>query len=244
MDLRWTTLEYQPDLFANLRRVSALSCFRATISRRHCEYGLEHIRTAATCKSQLVIHSFPSIGAGLIGDIHVDDRQIVAMNNATGTLHRLIRNSRMKSDEFGPAVSPASRLSRSKQGGWILTDPSRHRVTLLTDDGSLQRSWGKRARTVDGFQGCCNPMAVSLADDQFIAVEAGQLRIKAFDLDGEFVSEIAGPQCNPILATKVTDDAGLRCAAGGVELAQSPDGTLSLLHARAQQIIQYRRTTV
>lgn len=138
-------------------------------------------------------------------------------------------------------ITSSDRIAAVARGGFTRTDPARHRIVMAGDDGRVLGTWGKRARTVDGFQGCCNPMAaVELSDGSWVTAEAGQVRIKRFDSSGRFVSLIAGPDSIAWPAVSDQDDPLLNCGVGGIDLAVSPDDDLWVLHSAAKQLIHYR----
>ena len=103
--------------------------------------------------------------------------------------------------------------------------------------------WGQRSRNPDGFQGCCNPMAVAdVGTNELVTVEAGQVRVKSFTKQGELLSEITGPESFETLATTTEEDRDLGCSAGGVDVATSPEGDLFLLHSAAHKVVRYARS--
>lgn len=189
----------------------------------------------------------PSIGSGhLIGDLQVEPAMLSATDVTSGQRLRLYIDEPEHS--WSPVrsaaaieITAASRLVRHAANRWSITDPARHRVVVLDDAGRTLGSWGRRSREVDGFQGCCNPMAVAeLADGSWVTAEAGQVRIKRFDANGQFLQQIAGPDSIAAIATSRDEDPLLRCRVGGIDLAAGPSGDLWVLHAAARQLIHYR----
>ena len=133
----------------------------------------------------------------------------------------------------------------TRHGLLAITNPGRHRVDLFRSNGQFLSSWGKRTRDVSGFQGCCNPLAaVSLRDGSVVTAEAGQVRLKQFDHQGNLIQQIAGPDEFKMLAvTAHRDEPGsqpLACGVGGIDLAVASDDTLWMLHAAAKQVIGLR----
>jgi hypothetical protein len=189
----------------------------------------------------------PSIGTGhLIGDIHVENSSISVSDITSGDRLQMGHGdsdpkwSRLHT-EAEVKIAPLSRLVRYGKNQWLLTEPGRHRVVLLDDAGRIIDTWGSRSRDIDGFQGCCNPMAIAeLPNGNCITAEAGQVRIKRFDAGGQFLHQIAGPDSITEVATTEDEDSQLRCRIGGIDLATSQNGDLWVLHAAAQQIIHYR----
>ena len=191
-------------------------------------------------------HLLPSIGKGhLIGDAFVMGDSLVVTDITAGRVLQLDLNADdlRWSDTSSPrgSLSPAGRISPSAQGGFAITDPARHRIVMTDQKGKQHGVWGKRSRKIDGFQGCCNPMAtVELSDGSWVTAEAGQVRIKRFDSAGRFVAQIAGPDSIASPAVSAEEDLSLGCGLGGIDLAVSTDDSLWVLHASAKELIHYR----
>jgi len=55
-------------------------------------------------------------------------------------------------------------------------------------------SWGRFGLDIEGFTGCCNPVALAvLPDGGFVTCEKAVVRVKAFGPDGRFKGVVAGP---------------------------------------------------
>jgi hypothetical protein len=77
---------------------------------------------------------------------------------------------------------------------WV-NDPGRHRVDVFTANGDLEFSWGKPSAAIDGFCGCCNPIAlVPLADGRCVTCEKGLPRVKIYSNDHTLNCVVAGPE--------------------------------------------------
>ncbi|MEL6105765.1 MAG: hypothetical protein AAFU85_07010 [Planctomycetota bacterium] len=186
-----------------------------------------------------LVRRLPRITGGLIGDIVVDGDRLVVTDLASG---RLLRWTDDGWQRFGEPLRESSRISRGAEGSLLVADPQRHQVKMLSIDGTALSTWGRRARTPDGFQGCCNPMAITeVGVNELITVEAGQLRVKEFTKHGSLVAEVAGPENFETLATTENEDRQLACAAGGVDVALTPQGEVLLLHTAAREVIRYAR---
>lgn len=188
----------------------------------------------------------PSIGTGhLVGDVFVNGDSLIATDITTGRVLQLdLNNAELQwSETRSPSgsVSPAGRIAPSARGGFAITDPARHRVVMMDQRGDVQRVWGKRSRKINGFQGCCNPMAaIELSDGSWVTAEAGQVRIKRFDSAGRFITQIAGPESIDSPAVLAEEDLSLGCGLGGIDLAVSSSDDLWVLHASAKELIRYR----
>ncbi|QDV40980.1 hypothetical protein Enr13x_08180 [Stieleria neptunia] len=190
----------------------------------------------------------PSLGAGcLVGDIVKQGDRLMATDVTASRLWQLDLDSAVDHwravENVDRAIHVAGRIASSSQGGLAITDPARHRVVMTDQRGRRLGVWGKRSRQIDGFQGCCNPMAtVELADGSWVTAEAGQVRIKRFDSNGQFLQQLAGPESIESPAVLDREDPDLKCGVGGIDLALSSDNHLWVLHAAARELILYRMT--
>jgi hypothetical protein len=80
--------------------------------------------------------------------------------------------------------------------GWLrVVNPGRHRIEAYTFDGYLEFSWGKFSSKIESFTGCCNPVSIAMLDDgSFITCEKGLVRVKEYDVEGNFVGVVATPK--------------------------------------------------
>ena len=92
--------------------------------------------------------------------------------------------------------SPHFDLAVAPDGLLRVVNPGHHQIEAYTSDGDLEFSWGKFSNTdLKGFCGCCNPVNFTiLADESFVTVEKGLIRIKIYDPEGAFVGVVAGPE--------------------------------------------------
>ena len=106
----------------------------------------------------------------------------------------------------------------------------RHRIDIYNLEGERLGSWGKKARDVAGFSGCCNPVGLAVtASGSFITAERSQPRIKQFDQDGQFVAQLIGPEAFPENAKASKNDNGLGCNTGGFDLTVNSQGQVIVL---------------
>ena len=194
-------------------------------------------------------HVFPVVRHGhLVGDLVRSDGDLLVSDVTSGQIIRcpiesIGRNEAQRWSEQAVrrAISTAGRITDAFDGAVAVTDPARHRIAVTNRSGAIATTWGHRSRRSDGFQGCCNPMVVSrLPDGSWISAEAGQVRIKRFDAQGKFISQIAGPDDVGELAVANNTDPRLGCGAGGLDMATSRDGQLWILHAAAKQLIHFQ----
>jgi hypothetical protein len=79
-----------------------------------------------------------------------------------------------------------------------VNNPGRHRVEVYTLDGDLELTWGKPSMAIDGFCGCCNPIALALTKDgRCVTCEKGLPRVKIYQEHGALDCVVAGPELFP-----------------------------------------------
>ncbi len=118
-----------------------------------------------------------------------------------------------------------------------VNNPGRHRVELYTADGDLELTWGKPGMAIDGFCGCCNPVAIAmLPDGRCITCEKGLPRAKVFSPDGTFECVVAGTESFPqnaraSVARDLSDG-----TMGGLDAVADAKGQVYLLDIVAAEI--------
>jgi hypothetical protein len=109
-----------------------------------------------------------------------------------------------------------------------VNNTGRHQVEAYTFDGDLEAAWGKPTAAIEGFCGCCNPIALAaLADGRIVTCEKGIPRVKIYSAAGEFESVVAGAESFPenALACNDLND----CVHGGIDAAVDSDGRIYIL---------------
>lgn len=90
--------------------------------------------------------------------------------------------------------SPYFDLLIAPDGLLRVINPGRHRIEAYTFSGDLEWSWGTPSAGLDGFSGCCNPIAFDrLPGGGFVTCEKGLVRVKVHDEEGSVVGVVAGP---------------------------------------------------
>jgi len=94
------------------------------------------------------------------------------------------------------APSPHLDLACGPDGWVYVCNPGRFRIEAYTPAGDLEQQWGKPGMGIEGFCGCCNPIAFALCPRPkggFVTSEKGVARVKVLDGDGNLESVVAGP---------------------------------------------------
>jgi hypothetical protein len=109
-----------------------------------------------------------------------------------------------------------------------VNNTGRHQVEAYTFDGDLEAAWGKSTAAIEGFCGCCNPIALTaLADGRIVTCEKGIPRVKIYSATGEFESVVAGAESFPENAVACNDLND--CIHGGIDAAVDADGRICIL---------------
>lgn len=123
-----------------------------------------------------------------------------------------------------------------------VADPGRHRVEAYTLDGDLEFAWGKPSNAIDGFCGCCNPIALAvLPDGKFITCEKGLPRVKVYQADGTFDCVVAGPESFPENARRGSVRQTSDGMMGGLDAAVDSQGRIYVLDLVGRDIRVMRR---
>ena len=117
--------------------------------------------------------------------------------------------------------SPHFDLTVAPDGLLRVVNPGNHRIEAYTSDGDLEFSWGKFSNTdLKGFCGCCNPVNFAiLADESFVTVEKGLIRLKIYDPEGAFIGVVAGPEQLVQEGTSRICDTAAECQTGSFDVA-------------------------
>ena len=127
--------------------------------------------------------------------------------------------------------SPYFDLTVAPDGLLRVVNPGNHRIEAYTSDGDLEFSWGKFSNTdLKGFCGCCNPVNFAiLADESFVTVEKGLIRLKIYDPKGAFVGVVAGPEQLVEGGASRVSEFGPASQAGGFDVAVNTSGRIFVL---------------
>jgi hypothetical protein len=124
--------------------------------------------------------------------------------------------------------SPYLDVEIHRDGLLRVNNPGRHEVEVYTFDGDFEGAWGKPSIAIDGFCGCCNPIAIAaLPDGRIVTCEKGLPRVKVYSAAGEFESVVAGVEAfpeNAKICNALND-----CTRGGMDLAVDSKGRVYIL---------------
>jgi hypothetical protein len=117
--------------------------------------------------------------------------------------------------------SPHFDLAVGHDGLLRVVNPGNHRIEAYTSEGDLEFSWGAFSNVnIEGFCGCCNPVNFAiLADESFVTVEKGLIRIKIYDPEGALVGVVAGPEQLVQEGTARICNTAAECQTGSFDVA-------------------------
>lgn len=139
--------------------------------------------------------------------------------------------------------SPCLDVTVGTDGLLRVSNPGRHRVEVYTSDGHLEFHWGRPSAAIDGFCGCCNPVAIeSLDDGRTVTFEKGIPRVKIYSDLGRFESVVAGPDqfLDPALAETGADPD--TASIGGLDGGVDEAGRVYVLDLLAEAIHVFERS--
>ncbi|HOQ03962.1 MAG TPA: hypothetical protein PKY88_01940 [Anaerohalosphaeraceae bacterium] len=122
------------------------------------------------------------------------------------------------------------------------TNPGRQRVEAYTFDGHLEWHWGIPSVKLEGFSGCCNPIALAqLPDGTFVTGEKGLVRVKVHDDQGRLLGVAAGPQQlgwkGPIRVCEKPEE----CSSRGLDVAADGQGRIYVLEQVRNTILIFEK---
>lgn len=141
----------------------------------------------------------------MLTSIAFDDENVFAADAVNKLIWRFGRDGNVvgKIGEKNPdrnipgivVPSPYFDMAMDIDGLLRVVNPGRHLIEAYTVDGDREWAWGTTSTGVEGFSGCCNPVALAiLPDGSFVTAEKGLVRVKTYDADGRFVNVVAGPE--------------------------------------------------
>ena len=211
-----------------------------------------HVQAYDGSKKRLA--SWPSLNgdavltsiAVLKNDIFVADagNRIVLHYDTNGKLLNRIGGKNEERNIPGFVVpSPYFDLAIAGDGLLRVVNPGRHRIEAYTFDGDLEFWWGIYSPNIEGFCGCCNPVNFAILDNgSFVTVEKGLIRVKIYDVDGNFTGVVAGPEQLVSLREAKICQIPANCQVGGFDLAVDDKQQILILDTIRNVIRTFAKT--
>lgn len=134
-------------------------------------------------------------------------------------------------------------LSADSKGRVFAANPLRHRIEIYNSGGEFAGTWGARSRTLEGFQGCCNPVSVTtVPSGHVLTAERGPGRVKLYDSQGKFQALVAGPEHFTENNTAAAKDQSMNCATGGFDVAVDAEGKVHVLDLTSGNLHTFQQT--
>ncbi len=167
--------------------------------------------------------------------IHRFDKQ----GNALG---RLGQKNPSRGIEGFVIPSPYFDVLIAHDGLLRVNNPGRQRIEAYTFDGHLEWHWGIPSVKLEGFSGCCNPIALAqLPDGTFVTGEKGLVRVKVYDDHGRLLGVVAGPQQlgwkGPVRVCETPEECGSR----GLDVAADGQGRIYVLEQVRNTILIFEK---
>ena len=164
----------------------------------------DHLEVYDPKGQRIAIWDSPSRRSWLTG-LALGENDLFAADSANRCVLRYDRNGTLigrigekNKDRNIPGLivpSPYLDVEIGRDGLLRINNPGRHSVELYTSSGDLEASWGKPSVAIEGFCGCCNPVALALLPNgRCVTCEKGLPRVKVYSSEGIFDCVVAGPE--------------------------------------------------
>lgn len=184
-----------------------------------------------------------------ITGLAVSDTEVFAADSGTRLVWRYDRSGKLLGrlgqkdpDRNIPGFvlpSPFLDVELHPDGLLRVNNPGRHKVMAFTREGDLELAWGKPTLGIEGFCGCCNPIALTvLPDGRIVTCEKGLPRVKVYTVQGELESVVAGPAT---FAENLKGCDPADCTTGGLDAAADRAGRIYVLDPVANEIRVFAR---
>jgi hypothetical protein len=158
------------------------------------------------------------------------NRVVLRCDRSGKVLGRIGEKNKSKNSPGFIVPSPFFDLEMHPDGLFRVTNPGRHRVEAYTVDGDFELAWGKPSAAIDGFCGCCNPIAIALLPDgRIVTCEKGLPRVKVYSADGTFEAVVAGPESFPENVKAAAGEGLSDASHGGLDAAVNSLGEIHIL---------------
>ena len=140
--------------------------------------------------------------------------------------------------------SPYLDVEIGRDGLLRVNNPGRHRIEIYTRNGDLEAGWGRAGVSLDGFCGCCNPVALALLEDgRVVVAEKGLPRVKVYSATGTLETMVAGPVSFAPLGSDERKSSEKDSLLEGLDVAVSPDGRVAVLDVPGGAVQIFREKT-
>lgn len=138
--------------------------------------------------------------------------------------------------------SPYFDVSIAEDGLLRISNPGLHTIEAFTFDGDREWVWGTASVDLEGFSGCCNPIAFAiLPDGGFVTCEKGLVRVKVYTEEGEYAGVVAGPlQLNRTEPMRVCETVD-QCQSKGLDVAADTAGKIYVLDLVRNEIRMFKK---
>lgn len=192
------------------------------------------------------------VDRAVLTSIAADENNIFAADAANKLIWRFDRSGKLlgqigqkDADRNIPGIvvpSPYFDILMAEDGLLRVVNPGRHLIEAYTVDGDREWVWGQTSVGIEGFSGCCNPVAIALLPDGgFVTAEKGLVRIKTYDADGRFVDVVAGPEqlnwTGPMRVCQSSSDCGMQ----SFDVAVGPSGRIYVLDLADNRIYTFKK---
>lgn len=188
----------------------------------------------------------------VLTSIATDDENVFAADAANKLIWRLNRQGRVlgKIGEKNPEMnipgfvipSPYFDILMAPDGLLRVVNPGRHVIAAYTVDGHREWDWGTASMSIEGFSGCCNPVALALLPDGgFVTAEKGLPRVKTYNTDGEFVNVVAGPEQLGWTGPVKVCQSPAECSTNSFDVAVDAAGRIYVLDMAHQVIRKFEK---
>lgn len=186
-------------------------------------------------------------GRPFLSGLALDENELFIADSGNRLIWRHDRNGRLlgrigerdpKRDIAGLVLpSPYLDVVIAPDGLVRVNNPGRHRVEAYTVDGALEFFWGRASAAIDGFCGCCNPVAIDvMRDGRTLTFEKGMPRVKVYSATGEFESVVAGPSHFGNATSDGSLSDSIEATLGGLDGAIDSTGRVHVLDRMAQTL--------
>lgn len=140
----------------------------------------------------------------VLTSVAVGEQDVVAADAGQRVVHRFDPSGRLlgriagrdpRQQDTGLIIpSPHCDVAFGADGLVRVVNPGKHRIEAYTLDGHRETMWGRAGLDLEGFCGCCNPVAFTLLPDgRVVTAEKSIARVKVYSPEGKLLGAVVGP---------------------------------------------------